>query len=709
MTPHSTFRHLLAAAVAAVVAAAVLAAVASAATTSPTTDATVNPGLGPAPASVARTTPRAAVVGFLEAARAGRFDLAAHYLDLAAVPELGQASEGPRLARRLKIVLDQTFWVVPSALSEDPAGHEEAGLDGDDDLLTSIPVGSVEVAVVLHRHADGEGGGVWMVAADTVAAIDRLYAAHGYGRMGDVLPSFFFSIRPFEVELWQWCGIAVLLVVGWLLSRAVAPTVLAFLRRAAGVTESPWDDALVEAVAGPLKVAIAVAFLFVSVPWLKLSVAAGTGSLVVGKLAVVLVVGWFASSAVGVVATGVERTAIASGNQLLRSFAPLMSRLLKTTVWIGVVVVGADAIGHQLTGLIAGLGIGGLAVAFAAKNTIENLFGSVAIAADRTFEVGSVVTIGDVTGTVEEVGLRSTRIRTVERTLVTIPNGVVMAGAVVNLSKRDRIKYQTTVGLLYGTSAAQLEWVVDEIKKVLHAHPMVSRDLARVRFDSFGDSSLNVSVLTHILTCELHRSTAVAEELNFAILRVVEASGSGFAFPSQTTYRAEESMVDARPPAGGARGIGPPPPARARVVPPAPPAPPPRPPPRGRRAVDPRGATGRRAVARGRLLTGDDAQRLPAATGLVASTTAEETRSSRPGVGDQALISSRLAGSRSTLTSAKPISCRVWVSSSTAAAPAAHDAHAARSLRSWSLNGAWATTSEIARRPPGRSTRKASR
>jgi MscS family membrane protein len=238
------------------------------------------------------------------------------------------------------------------------------------------------------------------------------------------------------------------------------------------------------------------------------------------------------------------RTVAEDGGDLARSFVPLFARVIKIGVWAMVVIVALGAAGVEVMGLVAGLGIGGLAVAFAAQKTIENFFGALAIAADRPFQKNNFVDIGGTKGTVEAVGLRSTRLRTSARTVVTIPNASIMTAKVENVSVRDRILFNPTIGLVYGSTRAQIELVVDELKKLLANHPKVFKDSFRVRMTGFGPSSIDIGILSWIDTTDYNEYTAVVEELNLDIMGIVEKAGTGFAFPSQTLYLGRDSGAD---------------------------------------------------------------------------------------------------------------------------------------------------------------------
>ena len=501
-------------------------------------------GLGAVPPDVNRSTPRDTAKGYQEACRHGDYRRAAFYFDLNAIPEAQQAEAGPRLARRLRIVLERTTWVDPENLSNDPGGLPEPGLGDDDELLTTIELKKTKVRILLHRHFFPDGSWAWVFSRSTVAAIDPLYAQYGFGWLGDRLPAVFFNVVVAGVALWQWTGLAIFLLLAWFVSLIVTPRLLAILRRGARKTRAKWDDELVAALDGPARLGVIATVLFLTVPWLGLEGPAATTVGVIWKLLALLFLGWVLSRWVDIAMSILAKGAAARKNEMARNFLPIFGRILKIGVWAICIVAVLDSVGIRVMGLVAGLGIGGVAIAFAAQKTIENLFGSLAIAVDRPFQIGDFVRLGDHEGTVTEVGLRSTRIQTMDRTIISIPNGTLLSERIENYSARDRYRYRPTIGLLYGTSRAQLELVIDEIKKLLERHPRVYHDGVRVRFARFGDSALEIDIQTWILAQGYHEFTAVAEELNFEILAIVERSGSGFAFPSQTVYMARESGID---------------------------------------------------------------------------------------------------------------------------------------------------------------------
>jgi MscS family membrane protein len=212
------------------------------------------------------------------------------------------------------------------------------------------------------------------------------------------------------------------------------------------------------------------------------------------------------------------------------------------------VIVGTLAIlyiaGINIAAVLAGLGIGGIAIAFAAQKTLENLFGGIMIISDRPVRLDDFCRAGDYIGTVENIGLRSTRIRTLKRTVVSVPNGQLALMSLENFTMRDKIWFHHTLHLRYETTADQLRYILAEIRKMLYEHSKVESPSARTRFIGFGNSSLDLEVFAYVLETKYEVFLPVQEDLLLRIMDIIEASGSGFAFPSQTTYLAGDAGLD---------------------------------------------------------------------------------------------------------------------------------------------------------------------
>jgi MscS family membrane protein len=240
----------------------------------------------------------------------------------------------------------------------------------------------------------------------------------------------------------------------------------------------------------------------------------------------------------------VRARALARGHAGTGSLVLLGERILKFAIFVIGVLAVLGNLGFNMSTALAGLGIGGLAIGFGAQKTIENLFGGVSVLGDEVFRVGDVCRFGDRTGVVEDIGLRSTRIRTEERTLVAIPNGVVATINLENLSRRDKILFKTTLGLRPDSKADHVRFVLSEVRKLLYSHPKVETQTVRVRLVDIAGTALNMEVLSYVLTRDFNEFAAVREDLLLRIMDVMEDSGGGLALPSQTLYLSRDAGVE---------------------------------------------------------------------------------------------------------------------------------------------------------------------
>jgi MscS family membrane protein len=214
----------------------------------------------------------------------------------------------------------------------------------------------------------------------------------------------------------------------------------------------------------------------------------------------------------------------------------ILFRLLGIVVASFIVIYAAEFFGMSIAPLVAGLGVGGLAIALAIRPTLENILGGLTMFADRPVRVGDFCRYGSEVGTVHEIGLRSTRIRSLERTLVTIPNAEFSQMKLENFGARDTRLLRTTLQLRYETTMDQLRYVLAELRKLLLAHPMVTEAPARVRFVDFGDYSLNVEIFAYLRCQDQNTNLAIREDILFRVAGIVKESGTEFAFPTQTVH-----------------------------------------------------------------------------------------------------------------------------------------------------------------------------
>lgn len=357
----------------------------------------------------------------------------------------------------------------------------------------------------------------------------------------DSLPRFWVETRFFEVELWQWLALPALgllvAVVAQLAGSLLGHLLAALARRSAG----DGDDRLVDAARAPLQLLLAVLLFASGRRFLGLAVPVERAIDGLALAMAVLALAWLLVRALDIGCEALAERLRATGRVGAAGLVPLGRRLLNVVLGTLAAIAVVQNLGFDVTGILAGLGVGGLAIALAAQKTVENLFGGVSLAADQPVRVGDFCRFGDKLGTIEAIGLRSTRVRT----LVTVPNADYSAMQIESYAQRDRIWLSAVLGLRYETTPDQLRHVIASLRRVLLDHPRVDPDPARVRLVQFGAYSLDLEVFAYVRTSDYGEFLAIREEIFPAFIDVVAQSGSGFAFPSRTIYAAPDAGLDA--------------------------------------------------------------------------------------------------------------------------------------------------------------------
>ncbi len=352
----------------------------------------------------------------------------------------------------------------------------------------------------------------------------------------DILPAALFNTGPRGLLWWQWLAFPVLAALALAIGRPLGALTRGMLHRAFSRTATTWDDRLLERVGAALTVLWAVAAFRLFLPWLLLGNEARDFVHQVLAAVAVVTTFWALWRAVDVFIEVLLERPWAAGNASSRSLVTVAGNFTKAAVAIGGVVTTVAAFGYPVATMLAGLGIGGIALAFGAQKTVENLFGSIALATDQPCRVGDFVKIDDFVGTVERIGTRSTRIRTLDRTLITLPNGRLSDMRIETFALRDRIRFTTVIGVVYQTTEAQLQRVLAGLEQVLRAHPQIWPDTVIVRFAGFGDSALEIEVMCWFQTTDYNEFRDCRQAVLFGFMRVVEEAGSSFALPTRTVH-----------------------------------------------------------------------------------------------------------------------------------------------------------------------------
>jgi MscS family membrane protein len=484
-----------------------------------------------------RSTPQGTVFGFIKSATQEDYDRAIQYLD---TKKTGPSAH--KIIYSLQVILDRGFSGKLAMLSSKPEGNLDDTLPPTKERIGTAETPSGRLDIVLERIQRGSSSPIWLFSAETLHKVPEISKELDARTIDDYLPKFLVDTWIFWFPLWRWLaillGIPLVFLLATLLTRLMTRLLLRYSRRHFKVQGSQ----PLARLAGPIRILI-----FASAIWVVslLSTSILASAFWAWGAATLTVVGatWLLLRFIDIFFELKERqSAGASPDKVsLLQWGKKLVKML--AVMIGALFLFYIA-GINLTAVIAGLGVGGIAVALAAQKTLENLISGITLVSDHPIRVGDVCRAGEYQGTVLTVGLRSSRIRTLARTVVAIPNGQLATMSLENFSLRDKIWFRHTLGLRYETTAEQLRCILAEIREMLFGHPKVESASARVRFIGFGTSSLELEVFAYVWETDFGAFLGIQEDLLLRIMDIIAASGSGLAFPSQTTYLAQDVGMD---------------------------------------------------------------------------------------------------------------------------------------------------------------------
>jgi MscS family membrane protein len=489
--------------------------------------------------ALGRETPSGMVAGFISAAAEQNYEKAAQYLDL----RQEKGAWGPSVAQQLQRILDQGGYVFSRLrLSTDPAGDVDDSLPPDQDKFGAVRTTSGSVDLIAQRVDDKDGNKIWLVSARTVAELPSLSRTVISSMVDRLLPySLRDDYRLAGVPAGHWLAVLALGVVSFLLVWAIISSLLWIVFKLRNRQDSRLRKVL-SASAFPIR-------LFFTVWMLRVAMVLAGVSIVARQhmSSVTEIIGWIALSwIIWRVVDALGDFAIARmtlrGRLSMLSAVTFVRRAVKFALVAFAVIAGLNALGYNVTAGLAALGIGGIAIALGAQKTIEHLVGSLTLVTDQPMRVGDFCKFGDTMGTIEDIGMRSTRIRTLDRTMITVPNGNLAALPIENFSRRDKFWYHPTLDLRYETTPDQLRTLMASMREMLLDHPKVDSP-GRVRMVGFGPNSLKVEIFSYVHAVDMDEFLEVQEELSLRLMELVEAAGTGFALNSQTLYIARDRAL----------------------------------------------------------------------------------------------------------------------------------------------------------------------
>jgi MscS family membrane protein len=485
-----------------------------------------------------RGTPRGSIVGFLESCAKFNFEQAAEHLDLRNIPEDAEEIGGPELARQLNHVLSRAVWLDDYTVSDNPDGVKGDDLPDYRDELVVIKTEDGEAPLWMQHVPRGDGVKIWKLSNRSVALIPELYDYYSYPQIVETIRGWFPEDMSFlGLEAFKVFIVLVLALLCWPLFHLTG----VLLSRLFSSPENPTYPLLRKVMTGPL---VAVAILLVGEYALaKLGIGAVAEEIMKAQTVNTIVLIWALWSIINLIKifqqeklTKLGRPGAARLMQPMTTFAKLLVLLLGTLFWL-------SNIGVNISTVLAGLGVGGLALALALQKPLEDMMGALSLFTQAPIRVGDLCRYGTILGTVEDIGLRSTLIRTLTNTLVHVPNARISIMEIENLSERTKIRYWPTLRLRYDTTAEQLRTVLNNIVEMLEQHERVHDEPIRARFAEFDEDAILIKVHSFMKTTDFSESLEIGEDLNFRVMEIVHSAGAKFALPGKSIYLEGESTA----------------------------------------------------------------------------------------------------------------------------------------------------------------------
>jgi len=477
-----------------------------------------------------RGTPLRSAEGFLAAVDEADYEAAAEYLDLRNLRgEAGRLS-GAQLSRRLFVIINRATWVDVDELIDDPAGRSNDNLPDYRDSIGVVLDGDKEIRLLIQKVPRGDGVSIWKISNATVALIPRLYATYGYPEWIEDLRRSLPNVTFLGLELFKW---VIVFSVGILAYVAVFLIALA-IRQTLGDPDKPSHRRVIRFLLLPFGIWVVLLSMNVVATSLGRGVTADT----IQRLSPVpiLVTVWMMFGGINLLWNIYSTRLQQQDRQGVAVLLRPVGSTLKLLIGVGAVLIYLDNIGINITTVLAGLGVGGIAVALALQKPMEDVFGAFTLYTQQPVRVGDFCRIGTETGTIEEIGLRTTRLRTLANTLIAVPNSRLANEPIDNISARKKILYRPILRLRYDTTPEQLRHILDGIRALFGAHERILQENHRVRFKEISDDALLVEVYGYVDTTDWSEYLELAEELNIRILEIVAQAGTSLSLPARTLH-----------------------------------------------------------------------------------------------------------------------------------------------------------------------------
>jgi len=481
-----------------------------------------------------RETPQGVLLNFTKYAQRGDFETAAKYLD---PPTAKHRYDAEEVARQLIVLINTSFRGSIASVSNRPEGSVADSDDPNTETVGNLVVDDESVPILLTRVVRQDVGPIWLVSSQTLALVPRLYQRAGSPRLAEYFPDFLIRNKFLDIPLGQWVSwilsIPISLLAAWALF-AVGAWLWTFRRHP--IINQPRTRYLGKPIVYVIAILIhARLVLLVGMPIFYR----------VYYFRVLMILSTI-STAWLFVRIGNQLFEHARQRKMRResqSLLQLVHRFSNVIILVVGLLLILSILGFDTKTMLAGLGIGGIALALAAQKTLENLIGGITLVMDETASVGDDCVISGRQVTVQEIGLRSIHVTTREGTEIAYPNGMLSQASIENLSRRTRFLIWTQLYLSYDCSLAQLQLAIVRVREILYSHARVETESARFRLSGFSPTGFSVELFVYVLTSSGAEFTAIQEDILFRVAEVVESAGARWA-PSQVTNASKDQPVD---------------------------------------------------------------------------------------------------------------------------------------------------------------------
>jgi MscS family membrane protein len=484
-----------------------------------------------------RTTPRRTIIAFIQAVDRQDFVSAARYMDASE----DQRRNTEQLARELKALMDRFFTQAIVGISDSPAGALNDGLALDREGVGPLNIEGRDVDVGLVRVTDPQAGPIWLISSETLDQVPALYRLVTETWIERMMPRVLVSHRLFGFSFADWIVLAASLFIPFILLIVMARGVVSLAKFTLRHSTRRHDvDAWQAGIRWPLIITLALVTQLLLIPILRLPLTLRFGYSRVGLILATIAFTWLIRKALTLGFAEARNMVWGKDRKSTQSLLLLGERLLKAFVVLVAVFAILTIIGVDTSTALAGIGIGGVALALGAQKTVENLLGGVFLLSDRVLAVGDFCTISNRQGWVEDITLRSVRLRTVDQSLVSVPAGVLAQAEIENFATREKILVQTTLRLRYGTTAEQVRNILSGIRTLLTENSNIEKETARIRLVNFGREAIELELFAYVRTAQVAQFLVEREKLLLDVAVIVESAGSGFARPTQFIYMDEK-------------------------------------------------------------------------------------------------------------------------------------------------------------------------